>query len=513
MYELTTITDLAKTYANIFEKYDEEKFEIQSVANFVKDKDVVHYFIEGNGGGSYANNFARRMFDAVGAMSALNASYWASIMEQTGVLKYMTAAMRNDWHEQIREYKTPEFEKQTVIETIKVHLLNRESYMADKVDGVFKKLSSKHVTNSPFAFRERMIISYVHSGGSVRSEVASYIDDFRSVVAHILGRDTPSGGFYHLLGRVTSADEYGQWVEFDGGAFRMKTFKVGTAHFEVHPDIAMKLNRILAYKYPQTIASDDRVNKEQKPIKVKPLMDRTLTEATIYAIDSLRYESLNGSVFIGSGEKSQIDEAMVHLGGVKNDMGYRFDYDPTKAFKYIARMGVLPDRSSYQFYPTQEELADDMAWTLARLMGRWEYFTFIEPSAGQGALIDAVKGRRKNTRPVAVEIDPLNCKVLESKGYITHNKDFLLYKPEELFDAVIMNPPFNQGQAEAHVRHAFEMLTEDGCLVACLPASFRGKEFLPGVNHNYSKTYEDQFEGTKVHIVVLAIKKKDDSDD
>lgn len=507
MNELVSINDLAKTYENIFDKYTEEKLEIQSVANFVKDKDIVQYFIDGNAGGAVANGIARRMFEAAGAIKSLNAHYWSSIMEQTGVLKYMTAKMRNEWHDLIRERNTPEFEKEVVVETIKSHLLNRETYMADKVDGIFQKLSKRHVTNSPHAFRERMIMEYVHNGGSVKYEIASYVDDFRSVVSHLLGRDTPALSFSYLLGRITRAGQYGEWVEFDGGIFKVKTFKVGTAHFEIHPEIAVKLNRILAYKYPQTIASDDRSSKELKQIKVKPLVNRTITEAAIYAIDSLNFENINGGVFVGGGKEGQVDEILKHLGGVQDGCYYRFDYDPTPAFKYIARMGLMPDKSSYQFYPTQEELSNTMAWSVTRMMGQWGYFTFLEPSAGQGALIDAVKECRKTAKETAVEIDPINCEVLKSKGYNVINKDFLKYQTTEKFDAVIMNPPFNQGQALAHIKHAFEMLTDTGCLVACLPASFKGKEIFPGEKHNYSIIYQDQFEGTSVNVVILTVKK------
>jgi 16S rRNA G966 N2-methylase RsmD len=517
MYELVSTNDLAKTYNSIFEKYDEEKYEIQYVSNLVKDKDIVHYFIEGNAGGAVANGIARRMFEASGALAALNANYWSSIMQQSGVLNYMTAKMRNEWNNLIRERKTPEFERKAVIETIKSHLLNRESYMADKVDGVFQKLSRRHVTNSPFAFRERMIMEYMHSDGSVKYEKAEYIDDFRTVVCQLLGRDRPGVNFNALLGRVTKAGEYGKWVEFDGGTFKMRTYKVGTAHFEVHPEIAIKLNRILATKYPQVIASDDRTDQKIKQIKVKPLEHRYLSEDTIFKLDGLNYDHMNSSIYVNSSRSGQVDEVLKHLGGVDNGRNYHFDYDPTEAIKYVVRMGLLPDRKSYQFYPTTEKLAQDMVYKLGRLQGQWNYYDLLEPSAGHGALLDACKSyyTRNGIKYHCVDIDPVNCEILKSKGYTNvTNIDFLQMPiPEEKFDAVIMNPPFNQGQAEAHVRHAFNMLTDSGVLIACLPASFRGKEFLPGVNHNYSCIYEDHFEETTVSVVILSVKKRTLSED
>jgi hypothetical protein len=44
--------------------------------------------------------------------------------------------------------------------------------------------------------------------------------------------------------------ETGQWMNVDGNLMRVKIFKNGNAHFEIHPDVAWKLNEVLAHSMP-----------------------------------------------------------------------------------------------------------------------------------------------------------------------------------------------------------------------------------------------------------------------
>ena len=51
------------------------------------------------------------------------------------------------------------------------------------------------------------------------------------------------------------------------------------------------------------------------------------------------------------------------------------------------------------------------------------------------------------------------------------------------------------------------MLYNDGRLVAILPASARGKDVLPGFNHEWSKVYSNEFAGTSVSVMILTATK------
>jgi 16S rRNA G1207 methylase RsmC len=66
-----------------------------------------------------------------------------------------------------------------------------------------------------------------------------------------------------------------------------------------------------------------------------------------------------------------------------------------------------------------------------------------------------------------IELDPKNCQRLRSDGFITYEMNFLDFEGRrDIFDRVLMNPPFTRGQDMAHIRHAFDLLKTGGRLVA-----------------------------------------------
>lgn len=510
-FELVPAYDLTQNISDIFDRYSEEKAEILKIASFMKDAEATKYFIEGNGGAgiSYA---ARELFKEEGAIRALNSRYWSEVVRLSGVLSYMTAKKRNEWSEQIREMTTPDFEMQLVLDTIENLLLSRESFIAEKVEGIFNRLSRNHVTNSPMAFRERMIMSgVINSYDIICSNATEYINDLRGIIAKVYDRDSSGVSTYNDLYSIKADKAFGEWHDFDGGAFKLRLYKVGTVHIEIHPEVANKLNRILAFKYPGVIATKEHEKELSKKIKYVPLRSVEVSGSTLSLVRTIaeRWNNAKGEYFVfGEDSKSEeFIEIIKRLDGEYDGNYVKFDYNPVPAFKYIARTGCIPNKKDYQFYPTSEELADDMV-NLLRIDYRSEV---LEPSAGTGRLADAVKERYPHKAQITcVEIDQLNCEVLIGKGFKTLKHDFLEFKSKEGFDAVIMNPPFNKGQAQAHVIKAYSLLKKDGVIVACLPSSFRGKEIIPGVDHQYSVIYEGAFEeeGTSVNVVILKITKK-----
>lgn len=67
----------------------------------------------------------------------------------------------------------------------------------------------------------------------------------------------------------------GEWHVVDGGALRIRVYKKGTAHLEVHPDMAWRLNHALAHLYPLAIPAQHR-QRPARRAKDFPLMQRLL---------------------------------------------------------------------------------------------------------------------------------------------------------------------------------------------------------------------------------------------
>jgi len=98
-----------------------------------------------------------------------------------------------------------------------------------------------------------------------------------------MGRDEPTG--FGMTTRVIQAgiDQTGEWLSIDGGAMRIRCYKKGTAHLEIHPDMAWRLNAILATLYPTAIPAEFRTAPKKRPKDIE-LMQKPLPFKVVEAL-------------------------------------------------------------------------------------------------------------------------------------------------------------------------------------------------------------------------------------
>jgi hypothetical protein len=501
---------------SLFDHYASNKAAIKEFSKFAHGhKDIVHYFTDHKGG--YYRDLAKVVFDEASAIKALNADFWSRVIDMSEILQVMPADKRTELRKQIDEHKTPDFTPEIVLKTIESLLLQRGSFMADKVDAIFRNLSSKHVTNSPMAFRERMIMEYVldiyrHGAPSPRYQTCEKLNDLRYVIAQILGKEietTPDTS--PSLRAIISEEGYGQWYEFDGGAFRIKIFKKGTAHLEVHPEVALKLNEILATKYPSVIASGSKAKNDYKPKFETEFKVDTISfgcaQILIELVNGLRHNS-SAYLRVDHRTEKEIEEArkiVEFLGGQFNSHhNVSFDFDVVPALNKIIMTGCLPEKKSHQFYPTPSDLAERVVDMADIKKGH----RVLEPSAGQGALADLVP---KTAKLVCVEISSVNAEILKTKGHDVLEEDFLGLDNVEFssFDRVVMNPPFHNSFALSHIRHALTFLGKGGVLVAIVPSSYKDRnDLFKHCDCEWSEVLHDQFKDASISVVIVKLTKK-----
>jgi predicted RNA methylase len=552
-------------------RYNFDRKRIQEVSAFANGdgcRGVLHYFLTGNAtderGRLSMEMSASQLFSVDGAIAQLNASYWQEALNLTDVYDAMPQNRRNEWNEQIKNprgvkkdyhqkrrdqeaspelfdekgeyinpadgYKLaplPDFEDKSVRSTLADLLSLRHQFLSERVDGIFRALSGEHVTNSPAAFSKRMIVAYLfNSYDTVNHDRVGYINDLRCVIAKFMGREEPK--WYSSSKIVEHARRYrrGEWVTLDGGALRLRAYKCGTAHLEVHPDMAYRLNQILAYMHPMAIPPEFR-QKPKRKSKEFVMMSRPLPFAVIDLLAGLRQEptiihldrwtepklgytqNQNAKRFdIRSDQdnKQALEEAhrvQEYLGGVRmthnNHFWFEFDYNPDEVLADIVCSGCVPDQKSHQFYPTPESVAMQ-AIELADI-GVTD--KCLEPSAGIGHIADLLpKGRT-----YCVEISPLHSEVLRAKGHEVITMDFLEFSGR--YDRIVMNPPFSEGRWQAHVAHAASMLNDAGRLVAIVPSSAANKYELPGFTIKSTAPIHNEFSGTSVSVVILTVERSE----
>lgn len=481
---------------------------------------VVSYFIDGNK--SDRDNWYRleNLFAREGAIAAMNADYWNRALRMTDVLSVMPQKRREEWYEQIRTKKTPDFDEETVRATLAELLGMRGKFFAERVDGIFRALSGEHVTNRPEGFGKRMIMHNITSMfGS--TERVGYINDLRCVIAKFMGRDEPQWSASSYI--VNEARRRrGEWVAVDGGALRIRCYLKGTAHIEVHPDMAWRLNCVLASLYPLAIPPQFR-SKPKTKAREFSLMQRPLPFAVVELLSGMKQATRhvatgdfrrpytlhkidNSLEFDFSARdadkhlKAEAERVLESIGGVKQATGhFLFDFDPDEVLRDIVCSGCIPDHKSHQFYPTPESVA-----RIAIEMADIEpHHTCLEPSAGQGGLADHMP----KAQVCCVEVSPLHCQILRAKGYAdVEEADFIEWArtaPRD-WDRVVMNPPFSDGRWRLHLDTAAAMVKPGGRLVAVLPASARGNDLLTGWSLEWSCTIVNEFAGTSVAVVILA---------
>lgn len=110
-----------------------------------------------------------------------------------------------------------------------------------------------------------------------------------------------------------------------------------------------------------------------------------------------------------------------------------------------------------QFYPTPPELIVKMQSKIDEKMLRGESIDILDPSAGKGDLLDNLASyfRWRNKNTYAIEIDPHLAIIVKEKHTLLDH-DFLQYQGAMMFDLIIMNPPFLNG--DQHLLHAMNFV-------------------------------------------------------
>lgn len=111
------------------------------------------------------------------------------------------------------------------------------------------------------------------------------------------------------------------------------------------------------------------------------------------------------------------------------------------------------------FFPTPEPLALDMLGMIDFPEG----CKVAEPNAGLGHIAKLLPS------PDCYEINYNLSEALNKKGFNVVGSDWLQAKTQ--YDRIVMNPPFEKGQAEQHIKHAYDLLNEGGKIVAVVPSN------------------------------------------
>lgn len=164
------------------------------------------------------------------------------------------------------------------------------------------------------------------------------------------------------------------------------------------------------------------------------------------------------------------------------------------------------------FYPTPYEIALKMVSGL-----NLRNMNILEPSAGKGDLLEVVKEKYSNIYCIEKNLELQS--ILREKKYTILGDDFLKYKPDHIFDLILMNPPFDNGVK--HLLKAWE-ISEEGTYIRCLlnaesiknPCTKERKLLLDILENNNAEIeylgncFKDAERKTNVEVVLVKLQNK-----
>lgn len=129
--------------------------------------------------------------------------------------------------------------------------------------------------------------------------------------------------------------------------------------------------------------------------------------------------------------------------------------------------GIADIKKDFQFFSTLSDVADLMVSKLEIQ----PYEKILEPSAGNGALINAVLRLHSNITIDCYELNPLNRKVLEKMINVNVlGDDFTRRIDDDEYDVIIANPPFSKNQDIIHLMKMWNNLRYGG-RIACITST------------------------------------------
>ena len=197
---------------------------------------------------------------------------------------------------------------------------------------------------------------------------------------------------------------------------------------------------------------------------------------------------------------------------------FEFKTDPTSLLEKLTEGDKVNLKKEFQFFATPADLAKEMIYYAELYNG----LTVLEPSAGQGAIINAIHALQPSLTVDYCELMDVNRMILEKISNVRFMCDDFLELPEDgnfQYDRIIANPPFNKNQDIDHIKKMYNHLKEGGILVTlCSKHYIQSKNKKETSFNNWlikldalinvipSGTFKKS--GTNVETILIVIKKK-----
>lgn len=290
-----------------------------------------------------------------------------------------------------------------------------------------------------------------------------------------------------LIDKETIYDENG-YVDLE---FMTAILQWMTRMADISVKVQKSLNRLLGV---DELEQNNRRNKEDSGSKwsVEEILMHCTLEDNVLKLPKVQFNKKSYAE-----AKKWIEESGGSWQGGKVQ-GFTFPFNAERVFSILHKGKRCNLKQDFQFFATPPEVAD---WLVMLAGGVHEGEKVLEPSAGTGAIIDAVHRSCPDVIVDCYELMPENKEILAKKDNIRILGDDFTACDVAMYDKIIANPPFSGNQDIRHVKHMYECLNSGGVLAAItgphweFGSESECKDFRQWLEDNGGKKYEIE-EGT-----------------
>ncbi|WP_152633288.1 N-6 DNA methylase [Aliarcobacter butzleri] len=217
----------------------------------------------------------------------------------------------------------------------------------------------------------------------------------------------------------------------------------------------------------------------------------------------------------------EIKKTLSNIGGKWKGgkvQAFVFDSNPKNLIDRLINGDKINLKKDFQFFATPKDVATKLI-DLAKIE---KHHTILEPSIGQGSLVEAINERFHYSNEIfGYELMEQNKEVLNNKNIVNLNilgDDFLLHDENIKFDRIIANPPFTKNQDIDHLQKMYKCLNDDGIVVCITSISWQigntkkqndFKKWLSQVNAKIINLDANTFKesGTSIETRIIVIDK------
>lgn len=212
--------------------------------------------------------------------------------------------------------------------------------------------------------------------------------------------------------------------------------------------------------------------------------------------------------------KKWIEEAGGSWAGGKVQ-GFTFPFNADRVFSILHEGERCNLQQDYQYFATPAAVAD---WLVSLAGGLSATDKVLEPSAGTGAIIDAILRNCPECKVDCFELMPENRELLSRKGGIRILGDDFTKSDATGYTRIIANPPFSRNQDVDHVMEMYRRLAPGGVIAAIMSQHWRFanekkcsdfREFLTSTGADIHEIAAGEFmeSGTNIATVAVVITK------